>query len=250
MRRRSYWQRVQPGVLIAEDVNPAYLVNQLMGAGRHRTAFQAIHMQFKKADAARVVALLEAMSAGADTDGPLPDGWHVGEAMKAVEESGVASRRQLALLQFVLRHAGPHEHGTKPIPRCSTIRRCSWNVSALLVRRIARPALTSRPTKRCRSAPLKAGMSCITGAASLASSRAGRSTAPSSMPGSVECASSRPNRIAATPPTLQSANGSRAVPRIRTAHGHAYQCEICSSDRTRDDSQRLPRRRHQQPRRP
>lgn len=112
--RRIYWQRVQPGVLIAEDVDPAYLVDQLMEAGRHRMAFQAIHMQFKKADAARVLALLEAMSAGADPDGPLPDGWHVGEAMKAIEESGVASRRQLALLEF--RYFGalePSEHGTK-----------------------------------------------------------------------------------------------------------------------------------------
>ena len=112
--RRIYWQRVQPGVLIAEDVDLAYLIDQLIEAGRHRTAFQAIHIQFKKADAARVLALLEAMSAGADPDGPLPDVWHVSEAMKVIEKSGVASRRQLALLEFRYFHALEHtKHGTK-----------------------------------------------------------------------------------------------------------------------------------------
>ncbi len=109
-----YWQRVQPGVLIAEDLDLAYLVDQLVRVHRHRTAFQAIHIQFNKADAARVLALLEAISAGADPDGPLPDGWDVGEAMKAIESSGVASRRQLAVLEFhYFRALERSEHGTK-----------------------------------------------------------------------------------------------------------------------------------------
>ncbi|MEP7010639.1 MAG: hypothetical protein ABJC13_09980 [Acidobacteriota bacterium] len=112
--RRIYWQRVQPGGMIAEDVDLEYFVDQMMEAGRHRTAFQAIHIGFKRADAARVLALLEAISIGADPDGPLPDGGDVGEAMKAIEKSGIASRRQLALLEFryfyVLEHG---EHGTK-----------------------------------------------------------------------------------------------------------------------------------------
>lgn len=112
--QQMYWQRVQPGVVIAEDVDLAYLVDQLMEAGRHRTAFQAIHMQFEKAGGERVLVLLEAISAGTDPDGPLLDGWHVSEAMKAIEKSGVASRRQLALLEF--RYFGAlerSEHGTK-----------------------------------------------------------------------------------------------------------------------------------------
>lgn len=112
--RRIYWQKVQPGVLIAGQVDLTYLVDQLTDAGRHRTAFQAIHIQFEKSDTARVLALLEAISAGVDPDGPLPDGWHVSEAMKAIEKSGVASRRQLALLEFRYSRALEHtEHGTK-----------------------------------------------------------------------------------------------------------------------------------------
>src|SRR5206468_6373 len=76
--------------------------------------FQAIQIQFEKTDAARILTLLEAMSAGADPDGPLPDGWHVGEAMKAIEESGVASHRQLALLEFrYFRALERSRHGTK-----------------------------------------------------------------------------------------------------------------------------------------
>lgn len=112
--RRLYWRRVRPGILIANEVDLAYLVDQLMEAGRPRTAFQAIHIQFHKVDTARILALLEAMSAAGDPDEPLPDGWRVGEAMKALKKSGVVSRRQLALLEFRYFRALEHgEHGTK-----------------------------------------------------------------------------------------------------------------------------------------
>ena len=70
----SYWQKVYPGVMIEEDVDLAYLVDQLVKAGRHRTAFYAIHLQFKRADPAQILALLDEISSGADPDGPLPDG--------------------------------------------------------------------------------------------------------------------------------------------------------------------------------
>lgn len=108
-----YWQKVQPGVLIAEDVDLAYLVEQLVRVGRHRTAFEAIHIQFEKADPSQILVLLEAISAGAEPDGPLPDGWHVGEAMKAIKKSGITSRRQLALLEFrYFRALENSEYGT------------------------------------------------------------------------------------------------------------------------------------------
>jgi hypothetical protein len=112
--QEAYWNQVQPGVVIADDVDLTYLVDQLVSAGRQRTAFQSIHIDFKKVDGARVLALLEAISGGADPDGPLPDGWYIGEAMKAVEKSGVASRRQLALLEFrYFRALERSEFGTK-----------------------------------------------------------------------------------------------------------------------------------------
>lgn len=112
--QRIYWQRVQPGVLSAEDADlVGYLIDQLIEAGRHRTAFQAIHMQFEKVGGAQVLALLEAISAGTDPGGPLPDGWDVSEAMKAIEKSGITSRRQLALLEFRYFHALQRsEYGT------------------------------------------------------------------------------------------------------------------------------------------
>ena len=95
-----YWQKVQPGVLIGADEDLRYLVDHLVAAGRHRTAFQAIHIGYEKVGGARVLAILEAINAGADSDGRLPDGWHIGEAMKAIAKAGVASRRQLATLEF------------------------------------------------------------------------------------------------------------------------------------------------------
>lgn len=71
-------------------------------------------MQFEKAGGERVLVLLEAISAGTDPDGPLPDGWYVGEAMKAIEKSGITSRRQLALLEFrYFRALERSEYGTK-----------------------------------------------------------------------------------------------------------------------------------------
>lgn len=109
-----YWQKAQPGALVSEDLDLAYLIDKLMRAGRHRAAFRVIEIEFKKVDAAQLLALLEAISSGSDPDGPLPDGWYVGEAMKAIESSGIVSSRQLALLEFRYFHALKRsEHGAK-----------------------------------------------------------------------------------------------------------------------------------------
>jgi hypothetical protein len=98
--QQIYWKQVQPGMVIVNGVDLAYLVDRLVEAGRQRTAFLAIRIQFANIDPDRLSVLLEAIASGAEPEGPLPDGWQIGEAMKRIRSAPATSRRQAALLEF------------------------------------------------------------------------------------------------------------------------------------------------------
>lgn len=58
--------------------------------------------------------LLDAILTGTEPDGKLPEGWHIGKAIQALEASGQIPRRDLALLEFAFFRALEHtEQGTK-----------------------------------------------------------------------------------------------------------------------------------------
>lgn len=109
-----YWRNINPGASILESKDITYLIDHLVEAGRHRTAFQAIQFEIDKADPTTLFELLEAISMGADPEQMLPDAWRIGEAVQAIAKSGSVSRRQLAFLEFryfqALRYS---QHGTK-----------------------------------------------------------------------------------------------------------------------------------------
>lgn len=107
-----YWQNIRPRVLLLERDDMAYAVDRLIGAKRHRTALDGISLKFSKSDPTQVLALLEAIAGGAEPDGPLPDGHHIAEALKHVQQSGIATRRKLAQMEFAYFRALQHHHST------------------------------------------------------------------------------------------------------------------------------------------
>lgn len=111
--REAYWKTIRPGVIRAEHEDLCYAVNRLIEVNRHRTAFVASYIEFKKGDAAQMLTLLEGIAAGAEPEGPLPDAWRIGEAIEAITKAGAANRRQLALLEFKFFRALEHGKGAK-----------------------------------------------------------------------------------------------------------------------------------------
>jgi hypothetical protein len=111
--REKYWTTVIPGVnrLDPADINTA--IEQLCQRGRARSAFQLLQHEPDKVGPTVLKSVLDAIRSGTAPDGPLPDGWHIGEAIKALAESGQVSRRDLAMLEFAFFRALEHtEHGT------------------------------------------------------------------------------------------------------------------------------------------
>jgi hypothetical protein len=110
----DYWSAVIPGFCRLDSVDASMAVKQLSRCGRARTAFQLVMYQPESIDAIMLKAVLEAIRSGIEPDGPLPEGWHIGKALSAIETSGSVSRRDLAMLEFAFFPALEHtEHGTK-----------------------------------------------------------------------------------------------------------------------------------------
>ncbi|HUR40051.1 MAG TPA: hypothetical protein VM240_02685 [Verrucomicrobiae bacterium] len=108
-----YWRTVRPGILRAEGDDLIYAVDKLVKVDRHRTAFAASHIEFRKGDTGQMVALLEGIARGAEPDGPRPDGWRIGQAIEAITKAGTATRRQLALLEFAFFQGLEYGKGAK-----------------------------------------------------------------------------------------------------------------------------------------
>ena len=110
----KYWETVTPGICELAPTHLVAAVEQLLMRGRARSAFQAVMFEFGHIDSLLLKRILEAIGSGAEQDGPRPDGWHIGEAIGAIEAAGSVPRREVAMLEFayfeVLEHT---KHGAK-----------------------------------------------------------------------------------------------------------------------------------------
>lgn len=108
----AYWQNIRPGFIQGTVSDLSYAGEKLISANRPRTAFECMSLNYKDFDSEVLVSMLEDIRTGKEPDGPLPDGWHIGEAIKAAAESGKIPRRRLALLEFAFFTGLEHgEHG-------------------------------------------------------------------------------------------------------------------------------------------
>ena len=109
-----YWANVVPGLCRLDRVEIGTAVEQLIKRGRARSAFQLVMYEPDHVDSLLLKVVLEAIRSGAEPDGPLPDGWHIGKAINAIEAAGKAPRRDLAMLEFAFFRVLEHtEHGAK-----------------------------------------------------------------------------------------------------------------------------------------
>jgi len=109
---QAFWGNIRPQVLFAEGDDLRYCINKLIQARRHRTAFVTAHIGPNRGDPDQLLVLLEGIAAGEDPSGPLPDGWHIGEAIKRIAAAQTIPRRQLAQLEFAYFRALEHGTGT------------------------------------------------------------------------------------------------------------------------------------------
>lgn len=108
--RAAYWAAVNPSVLSREGEDLHFVVDRLIDAGRYRAAFHVLQHRPKLAGTPRLVAILEAISSGAEPEGGQLEGWHIGEALAALEADSDVPRRELALLQYRWFDALRHGH--------------------------------------------------------------------------------------------------------------------------------------------
>lgn len=112
--QQSYWKSVRPGYVRGQSAELAYAVDKLVAVGRHRTAFLALQPDCKNVAPEQLNLILDGIRAGAEPEGPLPDGWQVGEAIEVMQKSGKVARRALALLEFAFFPGLEHDtHGVK-----------------------------------------------------------------------------------------------------------------------------------------
>ncbi|NUO74595.1 MAG: hypothetical protein HOQ32_01135 [Lysobacter sp.] len=108
--RSAYWATVKPGFVFDEGEDLLFVIDRLIDAGRHRTAFTVLHHRPARVDSARLVTILDAIKSGADPEGGPLDGWRIGETLAALEADDAFPRRQLALLQYHFFDAFRHGH--------------------------------------------------------------------------------------------------------------------------------------------
>lgn len=112
--RAGYWAAVSPRVLSGESEDFHFVVDQLVDVARHRTAFHVLQHEPQRVGTQRLVAILNAISSGAEPEGGQLDGWRIGEALAALEADSKFPRRELALMQFhwfdALRHGKHRSH--------------------------------------------------------------------------------------------------------------------------------------------
>lgn len=112
--RVKYWATVVPGFCRLDRVDMSTAVEQLSKRGRARSAFQLVKYEPEHVDPLVLKGVLDAIRSGAEPDGLLPDGWHIGKAIRAIEAAGQLPRRDLAMLEFAFFRALEHtEHGTR-----------------------------------------------------------------------------------------------------------------------------------------
>jgi hypothetical protein len=99
----AYWSITHPGFWSGTaEVNFEFALRRLLDVGRPRSALQVCHLDMEKVDAKLLAEMLERMLEGQESDGPLLDSWHIGEAVERLEASGMVERERLVRLEFGL----------------------------------------------------------------------------------------------------------------------------------------------------
>ena len=98
--RAAYWREIVPGPVLGEAEELRYIVDQLLDAGRHRAAFNALQFHPERVDSERLAGILEGIRSGADPEGGALDGWRIGRALAALGQDASFSRRDLAVLEY------------------------------------------------------------------------------------------------------------------------------------------------------
>ncbi len=106
--QETYWKNIRSGALLLDGDDLKFAVDKLMSMDRHRSAFASIHVGPNRGDPEQLLALLEGILAGAEPTGPLVDRWRIREAIKRISNAGVASRLQLARIEFAYFDALSH----------------------------------------------------------------------------------------------------------------------------------------------
>lgn len=100
---KAYWATTNPGFWLRSDVSDfEFALRRLLEVGRPRSALQVCHLDLETVDARLLAEMLERMLKGEESDGSLPDSWHIGKAIERLEASGVLDRDRLIRLEFGL----------------------------------------------------------------------------------------------------------------------------------------------------
>src|SRR5690606_24239584 len=67
-----------------------------------RTALFAVHLDFKEVSGELVARILEGILRGDESSAPLPDSYHIEQAVKRVEESGEVAKERILRIEFAL----------------------------------------------------------------------------------------------------------------------------------------------------
>ncbi len=113
--RTIYWDTVNPGFMPNDaSADRLHLVDRLLEAKRHRTAFQVLEHHFKEVDATLLAHMLDEIRKGSEPNGPTAQHWNIGDAFAHLHNSGQIARRDLATLEFAYFSALEHtEHGAR-----------------------------------------------------------------------------------------------------------------------------------------
>jgi hypothetical protein len=97
-----YWARARPLGHYRDPEELAEVVANLLVARRPRSAFGALRLTTETVDAAQLLALLDGICRGEESEGSWPDGWNLGKALDQIESAGIATRQKLATIEFAL----------------------------------------------------------------------------------------------------------------------------------------------------
>jgi hypothetical protein len=113
--RTIYWNTVIPGFLPNDaSADRLHLVDRLLEAKRHRTAFRVLEHNFKEVDATLLAHILDEIRKGSEPNGPIAQHWNIGDAFAQLHNSAQITRRDLATLEFAYFSALEHtEHGAR-----------------------------------------------------------------------------------------------------------------------------------------
>jgi hypothetical protein len=98
----AYWSTTNPSWLPSDPADFEFALRRLLAEDRPRSALQVCLFDVEKVDAKLLAEMLERMLKGEESGGPLPDSWHLGEAVERLEASGAIDNDRLVRLEFGL----------------------------------------------------------------------------------------------------------------------------------------------------